>query len=283
MDKAKVNIRNILDKKNKKKSRCKMKKILILTVILVNLILGVQGFSQITSKDFDKIMDKVSKEYDKGNKQKALSMLKKDILKNPSNLELKVFLGMIYEDMGKNNEAEKEFNEAVEMQKKYPFIAGDGKKYDIKLMIGSIYMSAKEYEKALKWFKKVDDKYMQDAAGLKEYMISTSNYALGNTEEAKKYLLKSYISDKKGDSEDLLGRIYDEEGNQKEALKWYLKAIKKGNSDAQADLGLLYTALGDNRKALQWFRKSLEEAKKEKDTEAIKELQDIIKNIESNN
>lgn len=260
-----------------------MKKILILTVILVNLILGVQGFSQITSKDFDKIMDKVSKEYDKGNKQKALSMLKEDILKNPSNLELKVFLGMIYEDMGKNNEAEKEFNEAVEMQKKYPFIAGDGKKYDIKLMIGSIYMSAKEYEKALKWFKKVDDKYMQDAAGLKEYMISTSNYALGNTEEAKKYLLKSYISDKKGDSEDLLGRIYDEEGNQKEALKWYLKAIEKGNSDAQVDLGLLYTVLGDNRKALQWFRKSLEEAKKEKDTEAIKELQDIIKNIESNN
>ena len=96
-------------------------------------------------------------------------------------------------------------------------------------------------------------------------------------------MLKSYISDKKGDSEDLLGRIYDEEGNQKEALKWYLKAIEKGNSDAQADLGLLYTALGDNRKALQWFRKSLEEAKKEKDTEAIKELQDIIKNIESNN
>ena len=48
-----------------------MKKILILTVILVNLILGVQGFSQITSKDFDKIMDKVSKEYENLEKRRC--------------------------------------------------------------------------------------------------------------------------------------------------------------------------------------------------------------------
>ena len=181
--------------------------------------------------------------------------------------------------MGKNNEAEKEFNEAVEMQKKYPFIAGDGKKYDIKLMIGSIYMSAKEYEKALKWFKKVDDKYMQDAAGLKEYMISTSNYALGNTEEAKKYLLKSYISDKKGDSEDLLGRIYDEEGNQKEALKWYQASAQKGNLWAYDNLATFYVDLEDYINAEKWARKGLEMAKKSNDKEVIGALQETLDDI----
>ena len=99
-----------------------MKKRLIFVAILVNLIFGVQGFSEVTSKNSDKVIEKVIEEYDKGNKQKAMSMLKENILKNPSNLELKVFLGMMYEDMGKKKEAEKELNEVVALQKKYPFI-----------------------------------------------------------------------------------------------------------------------------------------------------------------
>lgn len=39
-------------------------------------------------------------------------------------------------------------------------------------------------------------------------------------------------------------------------------------------------SLENNKKVLQWFRKLLEEVKKAKDTEAIKELQKIIKDIE---
>ena len=57
-------------------------------------------------------------------------MLKEDIQKNPTNVVLKAVLGMLYDDMGKKNESEKELNEAIEMQKKYPFIADDGKKYE---------------------------------------------------------------------------------------------------------------------------------------------------------
>ena len=48
-----------------------MKKILVFMVILANLVFGVQGFSQMNSKEFEKVMAKVAKEYDKGNKQKA--------------------------------------------------------------------------------------------------------------------------------------------------------------------------------------------------------------------
>ena len=110
-----------------------MKKGLIFVAILVNLIFGVQGFSEATSKYSDKEIEKVLEEYNKGNKQKAMSVLKENILKNPSDLKLKVFLGMMYEDMDKKKEAEKELNEVVELQKKYPFIGDDGKKYDIRL------------------------------------------------------------------------------------------------------------------------------------------------------
>lgn len=261
-----------------------MKKILVFVVVLANLVLGVQGFSQIDAKEFEKIMDKVSKEYDNGNKQKAISMLKENILKNPTDVELKAFLGLMYSDMGKENEAKKELDEAVEMQKKYPFVAEDGTKADIRLVIGMAYLSNEEPEKALKWFKEIDEKYItNDTAGLKEYMIGVSNYALKNTEEAKKYLLKSYVKDEDGSSEYLLGTIYQEEGNQKEALKWYLKSAEKGNIEAQVDLGYFYSQLGDNAKALQWFRKGLEEAKKIKDTEQIKTIQDSIKEVEKSN
>lgn len=260
-----------------------MKKTLIFVAILANLIFGIQGFSQISEKEFDKIVNEVSQEYDKGNKEKSVSILKKNIEKYPSVILLKVFLGTLYDDIGKENEGEKELNETVELQKKYPYISNDGKKYDIRIAIGNFYVAQEKYEKALRWFKEIDDKYMQEVPELKEYMIGYTNYKLENTEEAKKYLLKSYIKDKAGLSESLLGVIYDDEGNQKEALKWYLKAIEKGNSDAQVNLGFLYVNLGDNEKALQLFRKSLEEAKKIKDDETIKEIQDIIKDIESGN
>lgn len=259
-----------------------MKKLLVFTVILVNLVFGAQGFSRMNSKEFEKIMEKVAKEYDKGNKQKALSMLKENIRKNPSDITLKVMLGILYDDMGRKNESEKELNEAIEMQKKYPFIADDGGKYDIRLMIGTIYMFAEKYEKALKWINEVDDKNFEKL-NVVDYLTGRLNYELGNVEEAKKILLKSYVKDEDGSSEQILGQIYYDEGNQKEAMKWFLAADKKNNFNAQASLGFVYFELGDKVKALQWLRKALGEAKKAKEEEQVKEIQNIIKEVESSN
>ena len=152
----------------------------------------MQGFSQMNSKEFEKVMAKVAKEYDKGNKQRALSMLKEDIQKNPSNIILKVMLGMFYNDMGRKNESEKELNEAIELQKKYPFIAANGKKYDVRLAIGILYMYQRDYKKALEWFNKIDNTTFEKIDEM-DLVMGTLNYRLGNTEEAKKYLLKSYI------------------------------------------------------------------------------------------
>ena len=104
-----------------------------------------------------------------------------------------------------------------------------------------------------------------------------------NPEEEKKYFLKYYNKDAEGDSENILGMIYHDEGNQKEAMKWYLKAIEKNNLDAKINLGVLYAELGDNTKSLQLLRKALSEARKIKDTEKIKVIQESIREIESNN
>ena len=259
-----------------------MKKILVFMVILANLVFGVQGFSQMNSKEFEKVMAKVAKEYDKGNKQKALSMLKEDIQKNPSNIILKVMLEMFYNDMGRKNESEKELNEAVELQKKYPFIADNGKKYDVRLVIGILYMYQRDYKKALEWFSEIDNTTFEKIDEM-DLVMGTLNYRLGNTEEAKKYLLKSYIKDEEGMSQNILGQIYLAEGNQKEARKWFLESSDKGNSGGQANLGILYYQQRDKNAALKWLKKSFETAKKEKDQKQMKDIQEIIKEVESNN
>ena len=264
-----------------KKAGVKMKKLLVFVVVLANLIFGVQGFSRIDSKEFEKIMEKVEKEYDRGNKQKAISMLKEDIQKNPSDIILKVTLGLLYDEMGRKNESEKELNEAVELQQKYPFIADDGEKYDIRLMIGALYMSQEEYEKALKWISRTDNTNFEKIDEV-DFLMGILNYRLENIEDAKKYFLKYYNKDTEGNSENVLGMIYYDEGNHKEAMKWYQKAIEKNNLNAKVNLGLLYAELEDNVKALQWLKRALENAKKIKDTEKIKDIQEFIKEIENN-
>ena len=244
-------------------------------VILANLVFGVQGFSQMNSKEFEKVMAKVAKEYDKGNKQRALSMLKEDIQKNPSNIILKVMLGMFYNDMGRKNESEKELNEAVELQQKYPFIADDGEKYDIRLMIGALYMSQEEYEKALKWISRTDNTNFEKIDEV-DFLMGILNYRLENIEDAKKYFLKYYNKDTEGNSENVLRMIYYDEGNHKEAIKWYLAAIQKGNLWAYDNLAVLYLNLGDYDASEKLVRKGLELARKENDTEEIKELEETL-------
>ena len=259
-----------------------MKKLLVFVVILTSLIFGVQGFSQMNSKEFEKVIEKVSEEYDKGNRQKAISMLKEDIQKNPSNIILKVMLGMFYNVMGRKNESEKELNEAVELQKKYPYIADNGKKYDVRLVIGILYIYQTDYKKALQWFSEIDNTTFEKIDEM-DLVMGTLNYRLGNTEEAKKYLLKSYIKDEEGMSQNILGQIYLAEGNQKEARKWFLESSDKGNSGGQANLGILYYQQRDKNAALKWLKKSFETAKKEKDQKQMKDIQKIIKEVESNN
>ena len=168
------------------------------------------------------------------------------------------------------------------MQKKYPYIADNGKKYDVRLVIGILYIYQTDYKKALQWFSEIDNTTFEKIDEM-DLVMGTLNYRLGNTEEAKKYLLKSYIKDEEGMSQNILGQIYLAEGNQKEARKWFLESSDKGNSGGQANLGILYYQQRDKNTALKWLKKSFETAKKQKDQKQMKDIQEIIKEVESNN
>ena len=249
-----------------------MKKILIFLLILSNLTFGAQKMS-LDSKEIDKILEQVSKDFDRGNSQKAISTLKKKIAEDPSKIIYKVILGFAYEEMGRKSEAEKEFNEVVELQKKYPF-------YDVRLLIGMIYLSENDYNDSLKWLKQVDDKeFYKSTDEEKGIFLGIVNFQAENYEEAKKYLLQSYAYDKIGASENVLGMIYWGEGNQKEAQKWFLKSSDKGNSGAQANLGSLYYELNDKKESLKWLEKAYETARKDKDTEKMEEIKEMIKDV----
>ena len=75
--------------------------------------------------------------------------------------------------------------------------------------------------------------------------------------------------------------IYLDEGNQKEAQKWLLASANKGSLGGQGNLGSLYYQLGDKKMALEWLQKALETAKKEKNSEQIKEIQETIKEVKN--
>ncbi len=269
-----------------KKEGIEMKKLLILLLILANLSFGEEKISK-TSKAIEKIIEQVEKDYERGNPQKAISTLKKKILENPTDVKLKFVLGLIYFDMNRKDEGNKEFNEVVELQKKYPFIDDDGKIYDIRFLIGSYFMSVEDYENSLKWFTQMDKKELEkcfdNEPGFSDYILGALSFAAENYKEAKEYLLKSYVYDEDGLSENILGQIYLNEGNQKEARKWFLESANKGNSGAQANLGVIYYQLEDKDMALKWLKKAFETAKKEKDDEKMKDIQEIIKEAESSN
>ena len=261
-----------------------MKKILIFLLILSNLSFAAQNLP-VNSKELGKILDQAFENIDRGNTQKGVSILKKKISENPTEIIYKAILGSIYDGAGRKDEAEKEFDEAVRLQEKYPFIAGDGKKYDIRFMIGMFYGFTEDYTSALKWLNQVDEKeyneMFKDEPVLKDFLFGIFNYNDNNPEEAKKYLFKSSVYDKDGVSENILGMIYLDEGNQKEAKKWLLASANKGCLGGQFNLGDLYYQLGDKKMALEWLQKAFETAKEEKNSEKMKEIQETIEEVKN--
>lgn len=261
-----------------------MKKVLIFLLILSNLSFAAQNLP-VNSKELDKILDQAFENIDRGNTQKGVSILKKKISENPTEIIYKAILGSIYDGAGRKDEAEKEFDEAVRLQEKYPFIAGDGKKYDIRFMIGMFYGFTEDYTSALKWLNQVDEKeyneMFKDEPELKDFLFGIFNYNDNNPEEAKKHLFKSSVYDKDGVSENILGMIYLDEGNQKEAKKWLLVSANKGCLGGQFNLGDLYYQLGDKKMALEWLQKAFETAKKEKNSEKMKEIQETIEEVKN--
>ena len=243
-----------------------MKKHLILILLIANLGLGIQSFSAMTKDERIKLEKQINEAYEKNDEKKLLPLVTKYVNEFPNNANYLNALGILYGNKDNYSEAEKWYLKAIE-----------NGNYNAISNLAYVYYKKKEYDKAIQYYKE----YQKIADDTNNYYWIAAAYEDSNDyKNAKEWYLKSAKSDKDGFSENRLGVIYDEQGNQKEALEWYQSSAQKGNLWAYDNLANLYIDLGDYKNAEKWAKKGLEMAKKDKDTELQKELQETLDSIQ---
>ena len=242
-----------------------MKKYLILLLLIANLGLGIQSFSAMTKDEKVKLEKQIDEAYEKDDEKKLLPLVTKYVNEFPNNANYLNRLGLLYDNKENYSEAEKWFLKAIEKGN-----------YNAISNLAYVYYEKKEYEKAIQYYRE----YQKIADDINNYYwIAASYYELKDYKDAKEWCLKSAKFDKNGYSENSLGIIYDEEGNQKEALKWYQTSAQKGNLWAYDNLATFYVDLEDYINAEKWAKKGLEMAKKSNDKEVIGALQETLDDI----
>lgn len=245
-----------------------MKKKLVLLVLVLNLGFGAQNFGAVTREEKEKIIEEINRAYEKPDNDKLIRLVTRYLSLYPNDANYLNRLGVLYENKNNYAEAEKSYLKAIE---KGNLTALENLAY--------LYQEQKKYDKSIKYYQEYL-KYIE-----KDTVYSNLGWVYeetGKLEEAKKYFMKSAEIGKDGYAENRLGLIYDETyGNQKEALKWYLKSAEKGNYTAQRNLAILYLNMEDYREAEKWIKKAIEEARKKNDTEDIAEFGEILKDIQN--
>lgn len=137
-------------------------------------------------------------------------------------------------------------------------------------------LKKKEYEKSIKYYKE----YQKVADNTENYFwIAVAYDELEDYKSAKEWYLKSIKFEKDGSPENRLGLIFYNEGNQKEAIKWYNASIQKGNLWAYDNLAVLYLNLGDYDAAEKLVRKGLGLVKSSDDKDIKKEFEETLEII----
>ncbi|WP_369712132.1 tetratricopeptide repeat protein [Leptotrichia sp. HSP-342] len=242
-----------------------MKKYLILLLVIINLGLGVQSFSAMTKEEKIKLEKQIQEAYDKNDEKKALLLVAKYVKEFPNNADYLNKLGVLYDNKDDHIEAEKWYLKAIDNGS---FIAISN--------LANLYIEKKEYEKSIKYYKE----YQKVADNTENYFWIAAAYAeLEDYKNAKEWYLKSVKFEKDGSPENRLGLIFDNEGNQKEAIKWYNASIQKGNLWAYDNLAVLYLNLGDYDAAEKLVRKGLGLVKSPDDKDIKKEFEETLEMI----
>lgn len=146
----------------------------------------------------------------------------------------------------------------------------DAGNVEIAFKIGVMYNKglgvAKNFDEALKWYRKAAERGYAPAQRNLAIMYDTGSGCAENDAEALKWYRKAA---EQGDAEaqSNLGAMYHMglgcEKNYHEAAKWYRKAAEQGNAMAQANFGaFLADGKGvqkDVYEAVKWYRKSAEQ------------------------
>ena len=174
-------------------------------------------------------------------------------------------LKVLYDNKDDNIEAEKWYLKAIDNGS---FIAISN--------LANLYIEKKEYEKSIKYYKE----YQKVADNTENYLwIGVAYDELEDYKSAKEWYLKSIKFEKDGSPENRLGLIFYNEGNQKEAIKWYNASIQKGNLWAYDNLAVLYLDLGDYDAAEKLVRKGLGLVKGSDDKDIKKEFEETLEMI----
>lgn len=242
-----------------------MKKYLILLLVIINLGLGVQSFSAMTKEEKIKLEKQIQEAYEKNDEKKALLLVAKYVKEFPNNADYLNKLGVLYDNKDDNIEAEKWYLKAIDNGS---FIAISN--------LANLYIEKKEYEKSIKYYKE----YQKVADNTENYLwIGVAYDELEDYKNAKEWYLKSVKFEKDGSPENRLGLIFYNEGNQKEAIKWYNASIQKGNLWAYDNLAVLYLDLGDYDAAEKLVRKGLGLVKGSDDKDIKKEFEETLEMI----
>ena len=207
----------------------------------------------------------IDEAYDKNDDKKTISLISRYVKEFPNNADYLNKLGVLYANENNYKEAEKWYLKAIE----------NGNLTAISNLADN-YSQLKDYEKAIKYYKE----YQKLVDNPDNYLwIAGAYYEMEDYKNAKEWYLKVTKFEKDGFSENKLGLMFEEEGNQKEALKWYQASVQKGYPWAYYNLTNFYAGLGDSETAEKWLKKGMEVAKKTDDEELkkyFKEALDVI-------
>jgi TPR repeat protein len=137
---------------------------------------------------------------------------------------------------------------------------------DTQTLLGDMYRNLREYEEAVKWYRKAADQGYAKAQSSLGVRYRDGNGVEKNYEEAMKWCRKAAVQGH-APAQNNLGTMYytgnGVEKNYKEAVKWYRKAADQGHASAQNYLGVMHfygKGVEKNYKeAVKWFRKAADQ------------------------
>lgn len=187
--------------------------------------------------------------------QKAVNQAVKMIRANPQDTAARVRLGVLYTQGGKIDEAIKQFDEVLTIERD---------NQEALLYAGIAYLNKEQYTNALKYFNKEVRYYKNTAMAMTNSSLEQAYYYGGvaywkqkQNDKAIDYLNKSLaIKPASSDTYLILGRIYLEKKLWDAALDVFGQALKFDPQfpDALYGKGLAYEGKGDKEQALENFK-----------------------------
>lgn len=187
-----------------------------------------------------------------------ITKAKAAIIANPRDADARTRLGVLYMQLGRNDEALVQFDQALKVTKDHQ---------EALLYSGLVYLNRNQYAQALKFFDKLIKYYRGTALAKTNTYLEQAYYYGGVTNWKKKSYDKAleyldYALEIKTTSADtylVKGRVYIDMNRYDEAIDTFNKALKfdPKYADAFYGLGLAYEKKGNKDEALKNYKAAL--------------------------